>query len=524
MSQTITVPTVGVHTGFIAVQTYTYDSLNRINDAIESTTPHGGSASQSWKQAFVYDRYGNRNFDEEETTTLPKNCGSSPNFTVCAADKKIVNPAINTTNNRLSTSDDYVFDSVGNTTEDAQGRTFIYDAENKQVEVKDQYDTTIGEYFYDGDGKRIKKIVPSTGEVTVFVYSANGQLIAEYSTVQSQAPKVSYTTADHLGSPRILTDENGATISRRDFHPFGEEIATAERIVALGYQADDVRQKFTTYERDTETDLDFAQARTYNSGLARFMSTDPIYLKKDRLNDPQRLSLYIYVRNSPTVLDDPTGLDFEFKGKDKEKFEGDINNRDKAAFKVRLNEDGILEVVNVEKVNPKKLSKRERDLFDAINDKEHRAVIVGIDANPLIDFDGFSGPFVLASDKSGLNFVDTTDMSLLRDADTSAAGEMIGHAMMEAYAAATTGSSDYATVHAMASKHFPEPGFGNAESLPGEKGKPVLSGYSAVWTWKTPKKDISVKVTYTFVTPIPRASIVKQPRGNITNIELVDKK
>jgi uncharacterized protein RhaS with RHS repeats len=103
--------------------------------------------------------------------------------------------------------------------------------------VQDSQQNVIGQYRYDGDGRRIKKHVPSTGEVTMFVYSAGGQLVAEYSTVQTQDPKVSYTTADHLGSPRILTDENGATISRRDFRPFGEEISTPDRSANLGYFA-----------------------------------------------------------------------------------------------------------------------------------------------------------------------------------------------------------------------------------------------------------------------------------------------
>ena len=71
-SQTIKAPDVGAHAGFEAVQTYTYDSLNRILSGTENITPTGGSSSQSWKQTFSYDRYGNRNFDEANTTTLPK--------------------------------------------------------------------------------------------------------------------------------------------------------------------------------------------------------------------------------------------------------------------------------------------------------------------------------------------------------------------------------------------------------------------------------------------------------------------
>ncbi|MCZ2391535.1 MAG: hypothetical protein LC113_10715 [Acidobacteria bacterium] len=42
----------------------------------------------------------------------------------------------------MSASDGYVFDASGNTTGDPQGRTFIYDAGNKQAEVKNSSNTT----------------------------------------------------------------------------------------------------------------------------------------------------------------------------------------------------------------------------------------------------------------------------------------------------------------------------------------------------------------------------------------------
>jgi hypothetical protein len=66
--------------------------------------------------------------------------------------------------------------------------------------------------------------------LTVFVYDAAGQLAAEYSTqIETESPKVSYLTTDHLGSPRIATDAGGGAISRRDFTAFGEEVVTAQR-------------------------------------------------------------------------------------------------------------------------------------------------------------------------------------------------------------------------------------------------------------------------------------------------------
>lgn len=186
---------------------------------------------------------------------------------------------------------------------DAEGRQFTYDAENKQVKVKDPQNQTIGEYFYNGDGLRIKKVVPGTGETTIFAYDASNRLVAEYSTVVEPpaTAKTSYLTTDHLGSPRITTDQFGQVASRRDFMPYGEEIARQN------YGADSIRQKFTTYERDGETDLDFAQERTYSQRLGRFTSADEAFADQEEA-DPQSWNLFVYVRNRPLSFVDPDGL------------------------------------------------------------------------------------------------------------------------------------------------------------------------------------------------------------------------
>lgn len=70
-----------------------------------------------------------------------------------------------------------------------------------------------------------------------------------------------------------------------------------------------MRQKFTAYERDIESELDFAEARYYSNQHGRFTSTDPVLIKKDRLFDPQRFNLYVYVRNNPFKFIDTTGED-----------------------------------------------------------------------------------------------------------------------------------------------------------------------------------------------------------------------
>jgi RHS repeat-associated protein len=212
----------------------------------------------------------------------------------------VCNPQVDPNTNKLI---GYQFDSSGNTKTDASGQTFIYDAENKQVEVRNASNAVVGQYFYDGDGKRVKKIVPSTGETTIFVYDAGGKMVAEYSTIVATPTnaKISYLTSDHLGSPRINTDANGQVIARHDYQPFGEEITRAS------YGADSTRQKFTSYERDIESSLDYAEARYYGYNQGRFSSPDPMMASARRRN-PQTFNRYSYVLNNPLNLVDPFGL------------------------------------------------------------------------------------------------------------------------------------------------------------------------------------------------------------------------
>jgi RHS repeat-associated protein len=114
-------------------------------------------------------------------------------------------------------------------------------------------------------------------------------------------------TADHLGSPRIITDASGNVTSRKDFAAFGDETLTAQRTSGLGYQPDTVRQDYTGYQKDDESGLEYAQARYYNSAHGRFTSVDPLTASAS-IRDPQTFNRYSYVLNSPYKFTDPLGL------------------------------------------------------------------------------------------------------------------------------------------------------------------------------------------------------------------------
>lgn len=303
--QTITLPNASF------VQTYKYDALNRLKEAKEMTGTVTGT--ENWKQTFDYDRYGNRTafYQKVGEDVLPIN-----NITL---------PEVVPETNRFKTTQGYTYDFNGNLIQNAENKSFAYNGDDKQTEVRDLTIPTsssnpnanvVGKYYYDGEGKRVKKVTNT--ETTVFVYDGAGVLAAEYSTQTPTNPNTSYLTTDHLGSPRVITDKQGNVVSRRDFMPFGEEIlagvggrdAVNQKYTTLG--VDNIRQRFTGYEKDIESELDFAEARMYQNKHGRFTAPDPL-LASANLPNPQTFNRYVYVGNNPTNITDPSGLDWCLK-------------------------------------------------------------------------------------------------------------------------------------------------------------------------------------------------------------------
>ena len=128
------------------IQSYKYDSLNRLTEAKELK-----GTTQTWIQNFGYDRYGNRTSFHQQKI----------------GEQQITQtPAIDLSTNRFTTGQGFIYDFNGNLVVDNQGRQFTFDGNNKQVEVKDAISNTVGLYYYDGNGNRVKKV--STSETTIF--------------------------------------------------------------------------------------------------------------------------------------------------------------------------------------------------------------------------------------------------------------------------------------------------------------------------------------------------------------------
>jgi len=143
---------------------------------------------------------------------------------------------------------------------------------------------------------------------TTYVYDAQGNLAAEYSTAGNPQMGTLYLTVDQLGSTRLETQMVGTApgvVSRSDYLPFGQEIPSTWN--RSNYQPDPSQTlKFTGKERDAETGLDCFGARYLSAAQGRFISTDPT-LSSAQPQNPQSWNRYAYVYNNPSRHIDPDG-------------------------------------------------------------------------------------------------------------------------------------------------------------------------------------------------------------------------
>jgi len=112
-------------------------------------------------------------------------------------------------------------------------------------------------------------------------------------------------TLDHLGTPRLITDDQTRQIAAQTFLPFGEEL---QATFADGASI----KKFTGHERDSDigltgTTLDYMHARYYGGMVGHFLSVDPVLHADRALLAPQMWNRYAYALNNPLVYTDPTG-------------------------------------------------------------------------------------------------------------------------------------------------------------------------------------------------------------------------
>jgi RHS repeat-associated protein len=208
-----------------------------------------------------------------------------------------------------------VYDVKGNLTGNNNGQIYAWDIENRLTTAMDNQNNTLGIYTYDALGRRVSKTVG--GNTTVFVSDGmqkicgyeNGTLARAYaygSYIDEPLVMVSgvnkyYYHSNNLYSVAALTDAAGAVIERYKYDPYGKAtILAADGATTRTASIVNNPFMYDGYYHDTETGLEFVNARYYSSDLGRFIARDPIGYRGG-------IDLYEYVKSKPTNFVDPSG-------------------------------------------------------------------------------------------------------------------------------------------------------------------------------------------------------------------------
>lgn len=272
---------------------FQYDKLGRITQ----------DAISDWD--FSYDAVGNRLAEQHSDGSASKSYIYTDN------------------SNRLNqiNADSITLDATGNTISDAT-RQYQYNAMNRLESVNNIQTGVQGSYRYNYNGQRVYKQVTGGQNAELrYVYGQSGELLGEYDSSGNRIREYIYLAngtneliaqveasgaiiqihTDHLGTPRLATDQDKRIVWRWDSDAFGATAADEDPDQDGRYTV--INHRFPGQYYDQEAGLYYNYYRYYDPETGRYITSDPIGLKGG-------LNTYSYVSGNPLAKIDPKGLDF----------------------------------------------------------------------------------------------------------------------------------------------------------------------------------------------------------------------
>jgi RHS repeat-associated protein len=254
---------------------FEYDTLSRVKTGAVFPDPLGGGTQQ--KQTYAFDNYGN-------LQSISTQVGTGTSTTR--------------------------FDQMTRMVNGSEEWLYMYTADDERFWSFKPADGVYSRYdrftLRGLDGEVLREFANPDYTWTSwqdYVYR-DGQLLANYLSSGQRR----HFHLDHLGSPRLVTNNAGFQVNYHVYFPFGEE--------ATAFDPSTDRMKFTGHERDlaslsgtnpTADDLDYMHARHYSPLTGRFSSTDRIRGKRAT---PQSWNRYAYGIGNPVKYVDPDGLEY----------------------------------------------------------------------------------------------------------------------------------------------------------------------------------------------------------------------
>jgi len=176
---------------------------------------------------------------------------------------------------------------------------YVYDIEGNRISNTWNSGNTGYSYVYGVNGQTELRNKISSGSVAEVIHNIYGNDLVETCTVTSTSSEKNYFLKDHLGSIKVIVNEDGSVSSYTDYDPFGLQLENRYTV------NNEERYKFTGKERDEETSYDYFGARYYDSRIARWLQVDPLAEKY------AGWSTYNYTMNNPLKYVDMLGMDLD---------------------------------------------------------------------------------------------------------------------------------------------------------------------------------------------------------------------
>jgi RHS repeat-associated protein len=119
-------------------------------------------------------------------------------------------------------------------------------------------------------------------------------ILSQAAIASTPSPMLYYYINDHLGTPQLLLDENGAVAWKATYKPFGEAMINPTPTSSTNL-------RFPGQYFDTETSLNYNYFRYLEAKIGRYISPDPMGFDEYK-------NTYNYSLGNPISMYDPNGL------------------------------------------------------------------------------------------------------------------------------------------------------------------------------------------------------------------------
>jgi RHS repeat-associated protein len=277
--------------------TYTYDQLNRLNEAL---TKNGTTTISDY--SYLYDGNGNM---------TQKTVGSTSTYYTYNSANELCRSA-STSSSTCPTPATFIYDANGNMKADGSGTAFTYNTENQTSSITPSGGSALNMTYTDysqtdrtaagGDSFDYSELGLSSktasSSTTYYTRTNTGQLIDERIPAGGGSFARHYYLFGTNDSVAGLTSSGGSLEGTYSYDPYGGRLSAGSEPSTTN------PWRFDSQYWDSQTSLYKMGARYYDPGIARWTQEDP---KTGSLTNCSSLNRYSYAGNDPINHADPSG-------------------------------------------------------------------------------------------------------------------------------------------------------------------------------------------------------------------------